>query len=131
VDPAGVHPSLRRALAPVLRDLTTTGGPLPEVVDEEWTDWPADASAYLRSPDGSVVGVRVAVHLPQGEQVAEVADGVQDWAVEALWGSAPTNWPRCPSHPRTHPLRPQVRDGAAWWTCPADGTAVATIGDLG
>jgi hypothetical protein len=124
-----VHPSLRRALQPVLRDLRTTGGPVPEIIDEEWTDWPGDAGAYLRGPD-SVVGVRVLVHQPPAEQVAEVADQVQDWAVEALRGTAPTNWPRCPSHPRTHPLRAEARADGPWWVCPADGTAVAVVGDL-
>ena len=56
---------------------------------------------------------------------------LQDWVIEQLWRCGqPTNWPPCPRHPSTHPLRPVDRGGAALWTCPADDIAVAEIGSL-
>jgi hypothetical protein len=60
-----------------------------------------------------------------------VAEMVQDWAFDELWGTTRTNWPPCPHHPTTHPLAAEVRVGAARWCCPKDGTAVAVIGTLG
>ena len=125
-----MHVELARALAPVLHDLETTGAPVPRVVDDGWAEDPATASAMLWSRDGSGTGVSVHLGVPRPEQVAHVADQVQEWAVEALWGSRPTGWPPCPQHPTTHPLRAVVRDGAARWTCPEDGTAVAVVGAL-
>jgi hypothetical protein len=126
-----VHVELARALAPVLHDLETTGGPVPQVVDEDWQDDPRWPSAMLRGADGSGMGIRVTAGDPRPQQVAEVADQVQEWAVEELWRNRPTNWPPCPQHPTTHPLAPEVRDGAARWCCPTDGTAVAVVGALG
>ena len=84
----------------------------------------------LWSQDGNGMGVSVHLGVPRPEQVAQVADQVQGWAVEELWGSVPTNWPPCPQHPTTHPLQAVVRDGAARWICPEDGTAVAVVGAL-
>jgi hypothetical protein len=126
-----VHIELARALAPVMQDLTTTGAPVPRVVDDGWAEGPTTASAMLWSSDGSGAGVSVTLGISRAEQVADVADKVQEWAVEALWPSAPTNWPPCPHHPATHPLTAEVRDDAARWCCPKDGTAVAVIGTLG
>jgi len=126
-----VHVELARALAPVLHDLETTGGPVPQVDDEDWQHDPRWPSAMLRGADGSAMGISVTFGDSRPEQVAQVADQVQEWAVEELWGSRPTNWPPCPQHPTTHPLQAAVRDGAARWTCPEDGTAVAVIGTLG
>jgi hypothetical protein len=125
-----VHIELARALAPVMQDLTSTGAPVPRVVDEDWQDGPSRTGAMLFAADGSGMGIWVDLGLPRPEQVAAVPDQVQEWAVEVLWGSAPTNWPPCPHHPATHPLAAVVRDGAAWWSCPKDGTPVAMVGTL-
>ncbi|GAB4080162.1 hypothetical protein GCU67_15975 [Modestobacter muralis] len=84
----------------------------------------------LWSPDGSGQGVAVSAGGPPAEQEVEVADQVQKWAVEELWGSAPTNWPRCPRHPTTHPLASRLLGGVAWWICPHDGVAVSEVGRL-
>jgi hypothetical protein len=126
-----VHVELARALAPVLHDLETTGAPVPRVDDRDWSGLDGDASATLYSADGSGMGIRVSLGDGRAEQVAHVADQVQEWAVETLWSSAPTNWPLCPHHPTTHPMTAEVRDGAARWSCPTDGTAVAVVGTLG
>jgi hypothetical protein len=126
-----VHVELARALAPVLHDLERTGGPIPRVDDEDWTDRDGMASANLWSPDGSGMGIWLTLADSRAQHIAHIADQVQEWAVGALWGNAPTNWPPCPKHPTTHPLQALVRDGAARWTCPKDGTAVAVVGTLG
>jgi hypothetical protein len=126
-----VHVELARALAPVLSDLTTTGWPVFEVVDEDWTGDPDFASARLWDDDGSHgSGVSVRLGVPRPHQVVQAADMVQEWVIEELWGTTRTNWPPCPQHPTTHPLQAELRDDAAWWTCPRDGTAVAVVGAL-
>ena len=126
-----MDPELTRALAPALADLRATGGPLPRLQESDWADDDGRAGATLWGRDGSGRGVAVTRSRPLAEQVAEVADHVQEWAVEELCGLGPTNWPRCPHHPMTHPLEARVRDDAAWWTCPRDGTAVSEVGTLG
>jgi hypothetical protein len=126
-----VHVQLAGALAPVFADVTATGAPVPRVVDDGWAADPGSATAMLWSGDGSHgAGISVALDRPRPEQVRQVADMVQDWVIDELWGTTATNWPRCPHHPTTHPLQPVVRDGAARWSCPRDGTAVAVVGTL-
>ncbi|MCZ2816624.1 hypothetical protein [Modestobacter sp. VKM Ac-2984] len=130
-----MHPDLERALQPVFDDLRATSGPLPHRVDDDWpgtgqdAGGPPTARAILWGR-ASGQGVVVELHLPLPHQVAQVADGVQEWVVEELWGSAPTNWPRCPRHPDTHPLEARVRDAAAWWTCLRDDVPVSEVGSL-
>ncbi|MFR9727148.1 hypothetical protein ACL02R_27875 [Streptomyces sp. MS19] len=85
----------------------------------------------LCAPDGSGAGLNEPRGTRPGERLADLADQVQDWAVEALWGAGlPAVWPVCPAHPDTHPLAAAVRDGAAVWTCPRTGAAVARVGEL-
>ena len=59
-----------------------------------------------------------------------VADELQDWVIHRLWMDVqqPTNWPVCPRHPTTHPLKPIEREDQAVWICPADGELIAAIG---
>jgi hypothetical protein len=126
-----VHVELARALAPVLQDLTTAGAPVPRVVDDDWAADAATASAMLWSAAGHGSGVSVSLGAPRADQVAQVAGMVQDWVVEELWGAEQgTNWPPCPHHPGAHPLQAAVRDGAARWACPLEGTEVAVVGAL-
>jgi hypothetical protein len=126
-----VHPELTAALAPILSDLDRPAGVLPEVRDEEWNDLPATASAFLYAEDGFGMGIRVALGRPPAEQVAELADQVQEWAVEALWFlGRPTNWPPCPRHPHNHPLAAAEVQGRAVWRCPAGDIEIAAIGGL-
>ncbi|MGY1841300.1 MULTISPECIES: hypothetical protein [unclassified Modestobacter] len=122
---------LTRALARVLADLSATGAPVPRIEARDWPDDPGRAGAMLWSADGSGQGVAVSLGQPYDQQVAEVADTVQEWAIEALWASRPTNWPPCPRHPATHPLAATLRDGEAVWACPRDGVAVSAVGALG
>src|SRR4051812_40569972 len=107
---------LARALAPVLADVTTTGAPVPRVVDEGWAAGGGSGSGVLWSAAGRGSGVPVPLGGPRAGQVARVAGLVQGWVVEELWGGEQgTSWPPCPPPPTTRPLAAEVRDGAARW----------------
>jgi hypothetical protein len=121
---------LQQAMAPVLRDLRGAGIAAPRIEDDDWTDDPDAASVMLWSPDGGGTGVYVSRSAPACERVAAMADQVQEWAIEELWGQASTNWPECPHHPNSHPLKAITRDGVAVWSCPADQTPFSQIGAL-
>ena len=125
-----MDPDLERALQPVLADLRATGAPVPRIEDDDWTGDAGRPGALLWSPDGSGRGVAVHRDRPLAEQVVDAADQVQEWAVEELWRSAPTNWPRCSHHPTTHPLAARLQGGVAWWVCLHDGGAVSEVGSL-
>lgn len=127
-----VNQDLARAVAAVLRDLRATDRPVPRVEPSDWHGAARAASAMLWSTrDGSGQGAWVDTTLAQHEQVVMVADQVQEWAIEELAASRrPTNWPRCPEHPSTHPLKAAAHDGLAVWQCPRSGRPVSEIGRL-
>lgn len=120
---------LRESMEPVLHDLRGAGIPSPRVEDRDRTEQPGIAAAMLWSPDGSGTGVWVSRSDPASERVAALADQVQEWAIEELWGHG-SNWPQCPQHPSSHPMRATTRNGAAVWVCPADQTVAVAIGRL-
>jgi hypothetical protein len=127
--------ALREALAPVLRDLDGPDGVRPRIREWADVDWPMPGplpeGVALYAPDGSGMGVQLRDGLDGVEQIAAMADQVQEWAVEALWGlRRPTNWPACPRHPGRHPLEPVADAGRAVWRCPATGDETAEIGHL-
>ena len=101
---------LSQAMAPVLRDLRSAGIATPRVEDRDWTGDPGSSPVMLWSPDGSglVCMSRVRRRRPTGphsmQAIAMIADQVQEWAIEELWGEAPTTWPPCPRHPSSHPV---------------------------
>ncbi|WP_050758290.1 hypothetical protein [Xylanimonas cellulosilytica] len=121
---------LRQAMEPVLRDLRGAGLVVPRIEDHDWADHPDVVSVMVWSPDGSGTGVSVSRSAPLYDRVAAMADQVQEWAIEELWGRASTSWPECPRHPDSHPMRATVRDDVAVWSCPADGTPFSEIGAL-
>ncbi len=124
--------ALAEALGPVLRDLASSGSVLPEVRDDQWSDFAGQATAMLFSPGGSGQGVSAMTSEPLPERIASVADQVQEWAVEELCSvGRPTNWPQCPQHPGSHPLSAVVRQDRAVWCCPRTGYLAAGIGQLG
>lgn len=126
---AGVHELLVEALAPVWRDVRASGlRPLRLGVWE--ADVPGSASAMLRGRNGFGMGVMIMLDAPEAERVARVTDQVQEFVIEELWYDSPTNWPPCPRDPTTHPLRVEVRNGAATWVCPRDQGMVASVGSL-
>jgi hypothetical protein len=66
-----VDSRLSEALAPVLDDLRNSGGPVPDVRDAQWPDFPGQVAAMLYAADGSGQGVSA--------MVAEVRDGRAVW----------------------------------------------------
>jgi len=123
------------AFAPVLRDLRAVDAIVPEVRYEAWQDrGPESVSAFI-APAGRTVGslgVWVELAASRSEQVAQLAEQVQEWEVEELCATGRSaTWPECPEHPNTHPLEPVVTDeGAAIWRCPRSALAVCAIGEL-
>ena len=117
---------LDRAVTPVLRDLRSTGAPEPGIGGHGWVDDPLVASAMLAGSTGLIVVIDVL----EEHRIAAAASQVQEWVIEEVWGSTTTNWPPCPHHGATHPLRSAVLDGIATWICPNDGTPVSRIGSL-
>lgn len=119
-----------QALAPVLRDLGDAGVAPARIEEQNWTGLEDLPSAMVWSTDGSGVGVSVDRQAKSAERAAAAADQIQEWAIEELWGKAPTNWPRCPQHPDSHPMKAAVRHQTAVWVCPVDEQPVALIGSL-
>lgn len=122
---------LEEALVPVLCDVRSAGVPKPTVVDEHWSEWPGETSAFLRDARGGSQGLRMGLDGTPAERIVEVVDQVQEWVIHELWPAAATNWPACPRHPETHPLKAAVVSTAAMWCCPTDSTAWWTVGEFG
>lgn len=121
---------LTAAMAPVLHDLQACGRAAPIVECRDWAQDPALASAMLWSPNGSGRGVVAVRSLPLWEQIAVIADQVQEWVIDEVREHHGANWPACPRHPDTHPLRPSTNNKVAIWLCPVDKIAIARIGHL-
>jgi hypothetical protein len=82
-------------------------------------------------PDNSGSGIYIDISEPLAQQIASLADQLQEPVVEYNPGvGLPAVWPSCPEHPNTHALEATVIDDRAWWKCPRTGTPVAEIGDL-
>jgi hypothetical protein len=126
-----VDVALSEALALVLDDLVTSGAPVPDVRDRQWSNVPGQVTAMLHDVDGTAQGVSAMAAEPLPQRIASVAGQVQEWAVEALWRAGrPATWPECPEHPNSHPLTAEVRDNRAVWICPATGHVLNDIGRL-
>ncbi|WP_030683245.1 hypothetical protein [Streptomyces sp. NRRL B-1347] len=124
-----MNEDLAAALAVVRRDLSATCAVQPIVREE--VDFDGDPLVMLYEPDGSGVGVSVPAGVVPAEQVAELAEQVKDWAVEALAARLlPATWPECPDHPLGHPLVARVVGSVAVWSCPRSGRVVAPVGAL-
>jgi hypothetical protein len=131
-----VDPVLAAALAPLLRDLEAGRVPEPRIAEPAPLFDSGEPGLLLYAPDGSGQGIRLLADAPRAEQLAHLADQVQEWAVEALWAAGKSAvWPQCPEHPDSHPLQPQVVDeytsaAHAVWCCPKSGHVIASIGEL-
>ena len=126
-----MNADLARALQIVEHDLLVASVPLPEVRDGEWSDLraPAERDAW---PSTAAGRVWCFVHDGPAEQLRSVADQVQEWVHEEQCRlEQPVGWPRCPGHPRTHPLSVVAMDELAWWVCPVSQWKVAPVGRLG
>jgi len=123
--------ALSEALAPVLRDLGACGAPVPDIRDQQWSDFPGQVTAMLHDTDGTAQGVFAMTGESLPQRIASVADQAQEWAVEALWRAGrPATWPECPEHPNSHPLTAAVQEDRAVWICPTTGHLVNDIGRL-
>jgi hypothetical protein len=132
---------LDAALEPVLADLRAAGAIVPGVRYEYWEgSGPGFVCAWITPPgsptegpiSGGSNGVSVTRSGPAGERIAELADQVQEWEVEALASAGrPATWPECPEHPRSHPLQPWADAERAIWRCPRTQRVVSAIGELG
>jgi hypothetical protein len=113
-------------LEKVLRDLQAQCAVQPHIrADDAY-------GIMLFAPDGSGQGLTSPPGGTAAERLANLADQVQEWAVEALWSEgASAVWPQCPTHPDTHPLTATVRMDTAVWVCPKKGTTLGRIGELG
>ncbi|NRQ39890.1 hypothetical protein HII36_49890 [Nonomuraea sp. NN258] len=122
---------LPATLLTVLRDLHASCAVRPnvgEVAGGGGWDGPV---VMLSAPDGTGMGVRIPRDGDLAEQLADVADQVQEWAVHALWMEGlPAVWPECPEHPGGHPLAAVVEGDTAVWACPRTRTVVAPVGSL-
>ena len=67
------------------------------------------------------------------EQVARLADQVQEWEIEELAAvGRSATWPECPDHPNSHPLQPGLSDqDTAVWRCPRSGRVISEVGAFG
>ncbi|HEY6738282.1 MAG TPA: hypothetical protein VI076_05480 [Actinopolymorphaceae bacterium] len=130
---------LDEALTPVWRDVERTSGLAlslrdgfshPELRGQDVRSPDDMPTVVIEEPDGSATGVYVRFDLPLRERIAYTAGQVQDVIVEARAAAGlPSNWPRCPWHPTTHPLEPVVSDPPAW-RCPHSKAPAAAIGAL-
>jgi hypothetical protein len=67
----------------------------------------------------------------EAEAVVEIADNVQEFAIEAVWGfTGCGGWPPCPEHADERPLVAGLHNGRASWFCPVDDRVIAPIGSL-
>jgi hypothetical protein len=123
-------PELYEAWQYVQRDLAGSDALIPILTESIGYDDGIQVTAAAWWPDGGGRGISTlrAASLP--ERVAYLADQVQEAEVEALWKAGRSAvWPHCPKHPNSHPLRAEVRDGVAVWTC-TDSEPIAPIGEL-
>jgi hypothetical protein len=124
---------LHNNLAPVLNDIRASGAIVPEIREEEQKDLGHDmVGAWLQGPDGVTgMSLRVNMALPTVDRLVDIADQFQEWEVEELAAAGRSaTWPECPEHPKSHPLSPQLRDGAAVWSCPRNGHVEYPIGGM-
>lgn len=130
-DPRGVLVSrqISDAVESVMKDIRTTGAPMPvfENLSEEG-DF-ENTPVFLRSSDGTGHGLVILAGARDQEQLVSIADQVQDWVIDELVDGV-SNWPPCPIHPMNHPLKASVSNERAAWICPTNATEIAIIGGL-
>jgi hypothetical protein len=114
-----------KALRIVNQDLEAAGIPAPTIA---WVQ----NGVELSFRDGAGHWTNVDLVQSDAEVLERVADMVHDYLVEDMWSlGRPSNWPPCPDHPRSHPLR-VLRDGDdVSWACPAGGRSRIPVGELG
>jgi hypothetical protein len=124
--------TLRETVAPLLRDLAASGMPLPDIREEAHEDRGDEAvCAWIQGPGITGEGIWVWLESSPAEQVAGLAEQLQDWVADLLHdASRSPGWPLCPGHPALHRLSPGVQEGFAVWACPQSGQVIWPIGAL-
>ena len=124
--------ALQEALDVLLPELRRTAGLRPIIEDRAGVNRFDEEviNVMFLNQDGHGQGIQV----PEGDrphQLAQVADQIQEWAIEELWNRGrPATWPECPFHPGSHPLEPVVVADTALRRCPKTAEPVAAIGEL-
>lgn len=119
---------LRQTIRLSLTDLAPADGLV--IRFDEYIDT-AHPTIMLCGRSGSRVGIWLDNDLPPGEALAHIAEQVQEMMVEELWAAGrSTNFPVCPEHPDSHPLKATMLGDNPWWVCPVTSNAVTRIGDL-
>lgn len=91
---------LSEALAPVLRDLASSGALLPDIRDEQWSGFDGQVTAMLYGPDDSGQGVFVMAGSRCRRESRRSRARSRKWAIEARWhADKSASWPECPEHP--------------------------------
>jgi hypothetical protein len=123
---------LRRAVAPLLRDMQATGQSLPDIREEAHHDRGEDAvCAWIQEPGGRYgQGIEVSLYCPSADQLYYLAEQLQSWAEDVQVDPGRRPWPDCPDHPGSHMLMPDTRDEDAVWCCPQGGHVITKIGML-
>jgi hypothetical protein len=123
---------LRRAVAPLLRDMEATGQSLPDIREEAHHHCGEDAvCAWIWEPGERYgQGIEVWLHCPPTYQICYLAEQLQSWAGDVQVDPERRPWPGCPDHPGAHTLMPDTRDEVAVWRCPQTGHVIAEIGML-
>jgi hypothetical protein len=93
-----MRPELESALQPVLRDRTHLADAF-EIRDEDWVGEEYTLSAWIYS-GRTGTGIYVLAAGPLPEQVASLADQIQEHVIEEIRAA----WPQCPQPPANHPL---------------------------
>jgi hypothetical protein len=121
---------LAERLARIVSDLEATAG--VDLTFKDEPHWDHGPSCMLWEESGSGTGITFQRAANAAEDVAQLADQVQEVVIESRWymGISPVAWPECPVH-RTHPLEAVARDDEAVWVCPKDGAIRFEIGSLG
>src|SRR5437667_5067956 len=127
------HPWVQRILPPILHDLAATCAVPFEIGDVkvERRAMAMEVSFAVCAPLGSETQVTFLGTGKPPQDIADLADKVQDVATDALWFEGLSKvWPECLEHPESHALRPTVAAERPVWRCPLTREVIAEIGSL-
>jgi hypothetical protein len=128
----GEEAVLREAMAPILRDISATGGILPVIAPEAHEDRGEDyVCGWITFGARDGTGIWVPVAGSRANQVCWLAEQMVEWECEKLADAGrPAAWPPCPEHPGRHQLRPEAKGNRAVWLCAESEHVVSSIGGL-
>ena len=114
---------MQRTLSPIIHDLAATCAVPVEIRNVRLVlrEMAMEVSFDLCPPLGSETRMTFLGTGQPPQDIADLAEKIQDVATDALWFESFSNvWPECPEHPASHALRPTVRGGAARLAVSAD-----------